>query len=201
MTTARVQIDANLKAPLVWSLALHSVLLASLAVSTLVSHHGDSWAGSPGGGAISVKLVSGSAVAPAGVPLPRPEVVTPSRVVDTTKGLYKSEPEPKPKAPPPEAKQIPEFTKEKQPRYVTRPSKLLEDKTPPPQNAVPYGGGGSPSVPYSQSQAPPQSQAQAEDSVRGALFLPLQGSDLGRRSARFRARCSRMFQSGAHAAF
>jgi len=164
MTTARIQIDdANLKAPLVWSLAFHSLLLASLAVSTLVSHNnGDTWAGNQGGGAISVKLVSGLAAAPAGVPLPRPEVVTPSRVVDTTKGLYKSEPQPTPKAPPPEAKQIPEFTKEKQPRYVTRPSKLLEDKTPPPQNAVPYGGGGSPSVPYSQSQAPPQTQAQAQ---------------------------------------
>jgi protein TonB len=191
MTTARVQIDdANLKAPLVWSLALHSVLLASLAVSTLVSHQGDSWAGSPGGGAISVKLVSGSAVAPAGVPLPRPEVVTPSRVVDTTKGLYKSEPEPKPKAPPPEAKQIPEFTKEKQPRYVTRPSKLLEDKTPPPQNAVPYGGGGSPSVPYSQSQAPPQSQAQAQSQFNlgaGASTggLGLQGPGSGDFGGRF----------------
>ena len=169
MTTARVQIDdANLKAPLVWSLALHSVLLASLAVSTLVSHQGDSWAGSPGGGAISVKLVSGSAVAPAGVPLPRPEVVTPSRVVDTTKGLYKSEPQPKPKAPPVDAKQIPEFTKENQPRYITRPSKVLEDTTPPPQNAVPYGQGGSPSVPYSQSQAPAQSQAQSQFNLGGA---------------------------------
>ena len=41
--------------------------------------------------------------------------------MDATKGLYKSEPQPKPKAPPPDAKQIPEFTKEKQPRYVTRP--------------------------------------------------------------------------------
>ena len=27
---------------------------------------------------------------------------------------------------------------------------MLEDKTPPPQNAVPYGQGGSPAVPYSQ---------------------------------------------------
>ena len=162
MTTVRIHIeDPGLAAPLGWSLVLHSLLLASLAVSTLVSHQGDNWAGSPGGGAVSVKLVGGLTGAPAGVPLPRPEVVTPSRVVDTTKGLYKSEPQPKPKAQP-EAKQIPEFSKEKRPRYVTRPSKLLEDNTPPPQNAVPYGGGGSPSVPYSQSQSPAPSQAQSQ---------------------------------------
>jgi protein TonB len=191
MTTVRMHIDdENLKAPLVWSLAFHSLLLVSLAASTLVSHQGDNWAGSPGGGAVSVKLVSGLAAAPAGIPLPRPEVVTPSRVVDTTKGLYKSEPQPKPKAPPPEAKQIPEFTKEKQPRYVTRPSKVLEDNTPPPQNAVPYGGGGSPAVPYSQSQAPPQSQAQSQFNLGSGATTggfgftgPGGGSDFGGRFA------------------
>jgi periplasmic protein TonB len=156
----------------------------------VVSHSGDSWSGSPGGGAISVKLVSGLAAAPPGIPLPRPEVVTPSRVVDTTKGLYKSEPQPKPKAPPVDAKQIPEFTKEKQPRYVTRPSKLLEDNTPPPQNAVPYGQGGSPSVPYSQSQAPPQTQAQSQFNLGGAASTgglgftgPGGGGDFGGRFA------------------
>ena len=166
MTTAPIQVaDESLTGPLVWSLALHSVLIASLAVSTFISHQGDSWAGSPGGGAVSVKLVSGLASPPAGVPLPRPEVVTPNRVVDTSKGLYKAEPQPKPKAPPVDAKQIPEFAKEKKPHYVTPPSKVLEDKTPPPQNAVPYGQGGSPSVPYSQSQAPSQSQAQSQFNV------------------------------------
>jgi TonB family protein len=82
------------------------------------------------------------------VPLPRPDAVTTSRVVDPTKGLYKSEPLPKVKEPPAGAKQIPEFSKQKQPRYVTAPSKVLEDKTPPPQNAVPYGQGGTPAVPY-----------------------------------------------------
>lgn len=137
----------GLKGPLFWSLALHSVLFGSLAVSTIMSHRGELWGGPGGGGAVSVKLVGGLA----GVPLPRPETVTTNRVVDETKGLYKSEPQPKPKeVPPPETKQIPQFTKEKQPHYVTRPSKTLEDPTPPPENAVPYGQGGSPAVPYSQ---------------------------------------------------
>jgi TonB family protein len=138
--------DQSLKGPLLWSIVLHSFLFGSMIVSTFVSHRGDLWGGPGGGGAVSVKLVGGLQ----GVPLPRPETVTTNRVVDESKGLYKPEPKPKPKAPPPDAAQIPQFTKEKQPRYVTRPSKTLEDPTPPPQNAVPYGGGGAPAVPYSQ---------------------------------------------------
>jgi TonB family protein len=138
--------EPGLKGPLFWSLILHSLLFGSLAVSTIMSHRGDLWGGAGGGGAVSVKLVGGMA----GVPLPRPETVTTNRVVDESKGLYKSEPKPKPKEIPPDATPIPKFTKEKQPQYVTRPSKTLEDPTPPPQNAVPYGQGGSPSVPYAQ---------------------------------------------------
>jgi len=139
-------VQSGLKGPLTLSLVLHSLLFGSLAISTIMSHRGDLWGGPGGGGAVSVKLVGGLT----GVPLPRPESVTTNRVVDESKGLYKSEPKPKPKEPPPDAQQIPQFTKEKQPRYVTRPSKTLEDTTPPPQNAVPYGQGGSPAVPYTQ---------------------------------------------------
>ncbi len=85
-----------------------------------------------------------------GIMLPRPDAVTQSQVVDTTKGLYKAEPpKPQPKEIEPDVKKIPEFTKEKTPQYITRPSKVFEDKTPPPTNAVPYGQGGSPALPYS----------------------------------------------------
>jgi protein TonB len=147
MTTVRIHInDESLKAPLGWSILLHGALLVTMAVSTFLSHSGDAWGGAGGGGAISVKLVGGVE----GVPLPRPTAVTTSRVVDPTKGLFKSEPKPKDFEPIVDAKEIQEFTKEKQQRYVTRPSKVLEDTTTPPQNAVPYGQGGSPSVPYSQ---------------------------------------------------
>jgi protein TonB len=93
-----------------------------------------------------VRLVGGVS----GVPLPRPEVVTTSRVVDPTKGLYRSEPTLKAPEPPEAAEPIPEFTREKQPRYITRPSRVLEDSTPPPPNAVPYGQGGAPAVPYTE---------------------------------------------------
>lgn len=146
MTAVRIAVnDESIKAPLVWSLLGHVLLIASLAVSTLLSHRGEGWGG-PGSGAVSVKLVGGLA----GVPLPRPETVTTSRVVDPSKGLYTAEPVPKPKAPASDAKEIPEFTKEKPPRFISRPSKVLENDAPPPPNAVPYGRGGAPSVPYAE---------------------------------------------------
>ncbi len=82
-----------------------------------------------------------------GVPLPRPDAVTTSRVVDETKGLYKSQPSQTES----QADAIPlkPFEKNKPPKYVTRPSRLLEDASKPPPNAVPYGAGGAPAIPYS----------------------------------------------------
>ncbi len=135
----------GLKKPLVWSVGFHLLLFGSLAVSTIFSHRGDNWGGPGGGGSVSVGLVGQLP----GVNLPRPDAVTTSRVVDTSKGLYKSEPPPKTKEIETDAQKIPEFTKEKAPHYITTPSKILEDKTPPPTNAVPYGGGGQPALPYS----------------------------------------------------
>ena len=83
--------------------------------------------------------------------MPRPEVVTtePSRSIPARDSTRLSLPSRKPKEIPPDAQKIPEFTKEKTPHYITKPSKVFEDKTPPPPNAVPYGQGGSPALPYS----------------------------------------------------
>jgi TonB family protein len=135
----------GLKKPLIWSAVFHGLLFGSLTVSTIYSHRGDMWGSAGGDGSVSVGVV---AKLP-GIMLPRPEAVTTSQTVDTTKGLYKAEPQPKVKEVPPDVKKIPEFTKEKAPHYITRPSKVFEDKTPPPTNAVPYGQGGSPALPYS----------------------------------------------------
>ncbi len=136
--------DPSLKTAFVWSATLHAALAATIIVSALMNGRGGSWGGS-GGGSVSVGLVSSL---PA-IPLPKPAAVTPSRVVDVTKGLYKSEPTPK-VVPPPTAQPIPDFKTGKKPKIVpSRPSKILEDNTPPPTNAVPYGGGGAPSLPYS----------------------------------------------------
>lgn len=123
------------------SLAFHAVLGLLLFLSANYSHREESWGGP--GGAISVGVV-GSVP---GIPMPRPEVETTNRVVDESRGLYKSEPTPKP-VPQPDATPIPKFERNKPPKYVTRPSKTLENPTPPPSNAVPYGGGGTPTVPY-----------------------------------------------------
>ena len=135
----------SLKGPLVWSLAFHAALFSSLAVSTLRSHRGELWGGA-GSGAISVGLVGRLP----GVPLPKPDVVTTSRVVDETHGLHKALPKAPAKLPETPAKQIPEFARNKPQRLVTRPSRVLEDETPPPPGAIPYGQGGSPSLPYTQ---------------------------------------------------
>jgi TonB family protein len=136
----------SLKKPFFWSVVFHGLLFGSLTVSTIYSHRGDMWGSAGGDNSVSVGLV---AKLP-GVMLPRPDVVTQSQVVDTSKGLYKSEPpKPQPKEVETDVKKIPEFAKEKTPKIISRPSKVFEDKTPPPTNAVPYGGGGSPALPYS----------------------------------------------------
>ena len=147
----------SLKKPLIWSVVFHGVLFGSLTVSTIYSHSGEMWGSAGGGeGAVSVGLV---AKLP-GITLPRPDAVTQSQVVDTSKGLYKAEPpKPQPKEIEPDVKKIPEFSKEKPPKIVSRPSKIFEDKTPPPTNAVPYGQGGAPALPYSSAASNPgQSQ-------------------------------------------
>lgn len=134
----------SLRGPLVWSLAFHLTLGAALLVSTLRTHRGEVWGG--GGGAMTVGLVGS---APGGIPLPRPETVTRSRVVDETGGLHREEPPPVRPAPPVPETPIPEFRAER-PRKLppSRPSKILEDRTEPPPGAVPYGQTGAPQVPY-----------------------------------------------------
>ena len=122
--------EASLKTPLTFSVVLHGGLLTLLVVSGYYSHRGDLWGGP--GGAIAVGLV-GSVP---GVPMPRPETETQNRVVDESKGLYKSEPEPIVQ-PPTDATPIQKFERNKPPKYNTRPSKVLENPTRPPENAVP----------------------------------------------------------------
>ena len=144
MTSATQNFDGpSLKRFLVASAGLHALLFAWTAFTILSKPSVNVWSGS-GGEVAPIGLVRGVP----GVPLPRPEMAT-SQAVDTTKGLYKAEPAPKP-LPDSSAKQLPEFEKNKPPRYVTRPSKVFENKTPPPSNAVPYGEGGTPALPYTQ---------------------------------------------------
>src|SRR5215469_3940588 len=122
-----------------YSLLLHILIAAAVGVRTYLSKSGENWGGP--GGSVTVGLVGN---VPA-IPLPQPAVQTPSQVVDESKGLFKAEPKALPKSEP-DAVPIPKFEKNKPPKYVTRPSKVLENPVQPPPNAVPYGGGGAPSV-------------------------------------------------------
>ena len=134
----------NIKRPLAWSAAMHGMLIGWAIFAVLYHPTGNVWSGS-GGSATAIGLVSGVP----GVPLPRTEMMTTGRTVDTTKGLYKAEPPPK--IPPDNSgTQLPAFDKDKTKRIISRPSKTLEDTTTPPENAVPYGQGGAPTIPYTQ---------------------------------------------------
>jgi len=135
----------SLKGALRLSAIFHVALFAGMVFLMKATPHENDWGGA--GGSISVGIVGSVPAAVPAVPLPQPDTVTESRVVDESKGLYKTEPQPKPKVE--DATPIPKFEKNKPPKYVSKPSKLLENKTPPPANAVPYGGGGTPAVPYS----------------------------------------------------
>ena len=135
----------SLRTPLLFSVLLHILLFSSLIVSTYLSRSGEIWGGPGDGGATRIGLVGNVP----GISLPHPTVVTPNPVVDPTKGLYKEDPKPKQPEPETNAKKIPEFKKEKPQKIYTRPSKVLENAVQPPANAIPYGQGGTPDMPYS----------------------------------------------------
>jgi periplasmic protein TonB len=181
---AAVRQDDTLKRFVTYSVFLHCALGVLLVFSSVFSRSGENWGGP--GGSVSVGLV-GSVPA---IPLPQPEVESPNRVVDNTKGLFKAEPKPPEVAP--DAVPIPKFLDNKIPRikkpketesamapppkYVTRPSKVLENKTPPPPNAVPYGAGGAPQIP-----ATSFSMGNTGTTAAGMSFGGSQGGDFGSR--------------------
>jgi protein TonB len=155
---------------LLFSLLFHTVIVGLLIYSTFVDRSGANWGGP--GGSITVGIVGN---VPA-IPLPHPVIATTSRVVDNTNGLYKSEP-PEIKIPPPDAVPLPKFKSKipPPPKYKSRPSKLLENPTPPPPNAVPYGAGGTPTVPTTSfAIGPGTTQA-------GLGFTGVGGGDFGSR--------------------
>jgi protein TonB len=156
LAATRPRVD-SLKTPLALAVLLHMGVLAYLMVGNLLNRRENSWGGP--GGSVSVGVV-GSLPA---IPLPTPDVETNSHTVDNSKGLYQTEQKLK-ATPPPDATELPKFQKTKppkyqakapnidttpppEPKYNTRPSKTLDKPEPPPENAVPYGGGGNPVVP------------------------------------------------------
>ncbi|HKQ87068.1 MAG TPA: TonB family protein [Candidatus Acidoferrales bacterium] len=177
----------SLKTPLILALILHAGLLVFALVGGYLKSRENSWGGP--GGSVNVGIV-GSLPA---IPLPTPDVQNQSRVVDNSKGLYQSKPIPAPVIPP-DATPIPEFLKSKppkhiakpkeeppatppEPKYNSRPSKLLENKTTPADNAVPYGGGGSPAIPRSSAFA----MGTTGTTQAGLAFNGASGGDFGAR--------------------
>ena len=150
MTTVSNSIDSyagahpeyqSLRQFLIYSLIMHGSVALVIAVSAFIQFRNNQWGGVGGDlGGTKVSLVSS-----AGIPMPKETVVTESKAVDPTKGLYKEEP-PKPPEPKTDATKIPKFEKEK-PLPPSRPSRTLDNRTPPPDNAVPYGKGGNPDLP------------------------------------------------------
>jgi periplasmic protein TonB len=140
--------DLGLRSYVFYSIAFHVVLTVCVLSASYLDRRGNSWGGIGGKlGGTKVSLVSA-----AGIPMPRETVVTDSKAVDPTKGLYKEEP-PKPPEPKTDATKIPKFEKEK--KLPPSPkSRTFESKTPIPDNAVPYGERGNPSLPTGYSPNP-----------------------------------------------
>src|SRR5437667_10791260 len=112
-----------------YSLVLHTLLVAFIAISAFVQHRGNAWGGIGGGGGGSVKVnLVGSL---AGIPMPNPPVVSESRTVDPTKGLYKEEPKPKAQEPKADATKLPKFMKEKTLFTPSHKSRKLQSVTHP----------------------------------------------------------------------
>src|SRR6266403_6150174 len=133
--------DFNLKSYLFYSVVFHALLTAAVIGASFLERRVDTWGGVGGKlGGTKVSLVTA-----AGIPMPVESVGKESKTVDPTKGLHKEEP-PKPPEPKTDAEKIRKFEKEK-PLPPSRQSRTLENKTPIPNNAVPFGERGNPDLP------------------------------------------------------
>src|SRR5437899_4418457 len=165
MTTAVANSqDQSLRQFLIYSIIMHTSVALVIAVSAYIQFRENRWGGIGGElGGTKVNLVTA-----AGIPMPKESVVTESKAVDPTKGLHKEEP-PKPPEPKTDAEKIPKFEKEK-PLPPSKKSRTFESKTPPPDNAVPYGKGGNPALPTGYSQTPGGSSGVAVSGQGGGDF-------------------------------
>ena len=161
--------EFSLRKFVVYSVALHAALAIAIAVATYFQLHRNQWAGEGGDlGGTKVSLVSS-----AGIPMPRPVLPTQSQVADPTQGLNNVE-EPKLEQAPTDVTKLPQFTKDK-PLPPSHKSKVFENKTPPPANAVPYGHGGAPDIPTGYTQNPGTSSGVAIQGQGGGDFATRYG--------------------------
>jgi protein TonB len=137
----------TLRGTLLLSLILHAVLFVVLVTYTMLGFHlgggGREWGTE---GAVRMGAVSSLP----GIPLPAPQVTTPSQVATQNTGLHKTEPQPK-EEPPPDAQPIPKFKDAVKPEKLERVNKHIQKtEIEPPPNAIPYGATGAPTMNYTQ---------------------------------------------------
>jgi TonB family protein len=159
--------DIPYSKPVALSLVLHLALAGTVVVSAYLNLRGNQWSGVGDnlGQSMSVKIVPS-----AGIPMPQPPAVD-SHTFDPDNGLYKATPQPKAPAPPPDAIPLPAPEKAKtkpQSEPANKPSRLLESKTPRPENAVNYGKAGRPVIPTGDSSANPGATPAAGSNIIGA---------------------------------
>jgi protein TonB len=135
--------NSRLARPLAWSVAFHVGITGLIVVVGMVlnARTGSGWGAGGGGDAIGVSLVST-------VPLPAPQTETQNVLANDSKGLTKSQPEPKAMEEP-DAIPIPEKTSKVKPKPVTTASHQKPQAQPAEEsNEVPFGQGGPVSGPY-----------------------------------------------------
>ena len=147
-TALAIPNEFSLKKYLGRSVIFHVLLFAAFLGGSYLERPGNAW----GGVGSTLGGTQVSLVRSAGIPMPREAVVTESKVVDPTKTLHKEDPKPKPPEPKTDATPIRKFEKEK-PLPPSPKSRVLENKTPEVDNAIP-GHGGSPNLPTGYSQTP-----------------------------------------------
>ena len=146
-----------------YSAWFHIGLTALMLGGVWVQRSGSAWGGIGGGDNSGVRV---NLVSSAGIPMPQPSIASlESNAVDLTKGLNKEEPKPKPE-PKADATKLPKFEKEK-PLPKSKPSKVFESKTPPAENAVPYGKGGQATFPSDYSDFPGPASGSGGIAIQG----------------------------------
>ena len=149
-TTLPIYFDQreSLRGTLLLSLVLHGALfLFALAYTIVGPRFGGGWGKNWGaGGAVRVNAVASLP----GVPLPAPVAATRSTLATENPGLYQTEKEEK-LEPPPQAKEIPKFKESVALEKAERVNKRIQkEQLETPENAVPFGLRGQPSMSYSQ---------------------------------------------------
>ena len=137
----------NLRGMLALSLLLHGVLFGTAFGYTRMGFRlgggGQSW-----GIGRSTRMNAVSSLP--GVPLPAPMVATRSTLATENPGLYKNEPRPREEETP-STVEIPKFQREAKPERALRVNRRIQRaQLEIPENAVPFGLGGRPSLSYTQ---------------------------------------------------